>query len=46
MGLGMRRLDRAQDVVEQFDDDAEDTFLTLCGRGPTPVCGGASRRTT
>ncbi|MGA5421512.1 hypothetical protein [Streptomyces lavendulocolor] len=34
MGLGMRRLNRAQDVVEQFDDDAEDTFLTLCGRAP------------
>ncbi|OKJ94567.1 hypothetical protein AMK26_32610 [Streptomyces sp. CB03234] len=34
MGLGMRRLNRAQDVVEQFDDDAEDTFLALCGRAP------------
>ncbi|MEU2110267.1 hypothetical protein [Streptomyces sp. NPDC019507] len=34
MGLGMRRLNRAQDVVEEFGDDAEDSFLALCARAP------------
>ncbi|MFC8918373.1 hypothetical protein E2C00_19845 [Streptomyces sp. WAC05374] len=34
MGLGMRRLNRAQDVVAEFDDDAEDSFLALCVRAP------------
>ncbi|MFF5965944.1 hypothetical protein ACFY64_19850 [Streptomyces collinus] len=34
MGLGMRRLNRAQDVVEELGDDVEDSFLTLCGRAP------------
>lgn len=34
MGLGMRRLNRAQDVVEEFGDDVEDSFLALCARAP------------
>ncbi|SDN62393.1 hypothetical protein [Streptomyces wuyuanensis] len=34
MGLGMRRLNRAQDVVAEFGDDAEDSFLALCARAP------------
>ncbi|MEU6488633.1 hypothetical protein [Streptomyces sp. NPDC046887] len=34
MGLGMRRLNRAQDTVEEFGDDPEDTFLALCVRAP------------
>ncbi|WP_030774335.1 MULTISPECIES: hypothetical protein [unclassified Streptomyces] len=34
MGLGIRRLNRAQDVVEEFGDDADDSFLALCVRSP------------
>jgi hypothetical protein len=34
MGLGMRRLNRVQDVVEEFGDDAEDSFLAMCARAP------------
>ncbi|MFF8828646.1 hypothetical protein [Streptomyces sp. NPDC015131] len=34
MGLSMRRLNRAQDVVEEFDDDAQDAFLALCVGAP------------
>lgn len=34
MGLAMRRPNRAQDVVEEFGDDVEDSFLALCVRAP------------
>ncbi|GGY94572.1 hypothetical protein [Streptomyces nitrosporeus] len=34
MGLGIRRLNRGRDVVEQFDDDADDWFRGLCARAP------------
>ncbi|MGC9502056.1 hypothetical protein [Streptomyces sp. WG7] len=34
MGLGIRRLNRAQDVVEEFGDDVEGSFLALCARAP------------
>ncbi|MEU6705440.1 hypothetical protein [Streptomyces wuyuanensis] len=30
----MRRLNRVQDVVEEFGDDAEDSFLAMCARAP------------
>lgn len=30
----MRRLNRAQDVVEELGDDVEDSFLALCTRAP------------
>ncbi|MER5554834.1 hypothetical protein ABT001_24710 [Streptomyces sp. NPDC002793] len=34
MGLGIRRLNRARDVVEEFGDDAGDRFLEMCARAP------------
>ncbi|HWU05440.1 MAG TPA: hypothetical protein VN520_03390 [Streptomyces sp.] len=34
MGLGIRRLNRARDVVEEFGDDAEDRFREMCARAP------------
>ncbi|CAL9630295.1 hypothetical protein SUDANB99_06012 (plasmid) [Streptomyces sp. enrichment culture] len=34
MGLGIRKLNRVQDVVEEFGDDVEGSFLAMCARAP------------